>query len=1354
MKKKLLSVFGVMVVLVLFYQQIILFSCKIVLYCFLPKTFSYQKIIWDKNILRIQGLIKERSTLSVDSIDLFYQKGAFHIRALHPQYLADHTVTFQNILGTAWALSRFFSVEVHHGVLELNQLRYYFSLLPVANKKLELKLAMDPDPLYPALLTLHYSLSNQIHLSIKSQEVKHLLPLTQLVGYFDRDVSCHAEMSVEANVAIQSDGYIQDIHLQTTLANVKVHQEDKQFLCDQIEANLSAESVYLKNLWSSLQGYIQLKNGSYALLSQNLEWQNQLMHMEADLWIADQSRAILSAMAIHKKTSFPLILETTVIHKDQQGMEVKAIFSNPIDKNFQGSLAICQAQESILECDIQKMERKHLDWAKSCFSLPQIDSSISYGWKSCSAKIAMLFSDQVLQGIDLTQFQVKDVLVDHPYHKFFIKNVQMQGRWDALKSQIKEGSCQLQQAEGLNIVIEYPGAEKTICAHVQGDLSSMLSLPLAFPLATELTIYENKLEITGSIVNTPFSAEATFLKPISLEEGLHLRPIQGWLKLKDLTEEQYKPWLARFFPELIIKGNYQLKCLFDTNKVVIKAEAEEIYLEHFCKTIEIPKVSELSFQYQKGKWSFSCPRLEGKLFYNQDTYVFSTAFDATYPQFHIQDLSLKTEGFCMKADLLAQYEDLWNLQLQIKEMQKQEKSLIEEPISVEIAIRPESEIHLSHYKIIADLKNLFLPINPRFKLEEGMARLELTSFTKTFCITKGSARLYQDKKMFGHLQIDSLIGAIDSFSSTDFIGSLQIKEMPILQAQGVLLHPEIDKWQIDCDLELANSKTWRMQLATEDLFKQCDFSCLGKDIAIFGKKLFSQWHIDQMQIGSLIASGVFTLDEKTLNCKSLQGSYAGYPFLTNGVFDLQSHTVCGQIDCGCFSLKSSPFICEYSVEQGFFSTQINLILQDLKSSERLANISCYSTSYQDKTWESVIDFSFPAFHNEQIAWQQDLVGSVEVRKMPGLMRLSGNLKQGDFILKQQLVKYQNTTFSLKNTHFILNSELSLGKKPFWGTLWFEHNQGAFEISDKPFQSGLKGCFDLESNKCKLHTLKGKACGITADLEAKKTNYLQGTLQIQASECASFIPFLEKIIKPLELEANFIYQGEISEQGGRGLLQADRMGIKGFSIHTFSTGIEFSPKELQIYDFKLDDQAGSLFAKTVRCKNLNNWELWIPEVEIKQLRLDHVLKKTKPFVMDMLVKNIQAQLSDLQTLRGLGQCKFQYLKQDQFFEIPLEVLSKIGLDLRSFMPIEGELEFKLQESRCYLTQLTETFSKNSHCKFSLAKRKKHTSYIGFDGSLFIDLKLKQKKILKFINPFTFTIRGNIDHPKYSLILLKD
>lgn len=1358
MKKKTLSILAIVVVLVLFYQQILLAACKIGLHCFLPKTFSYQKIAWNKNVLQIQGLVKGKNELTVDSIDLFYQEGNFHIRFLHPQYLDIAGSKSRNIFGTLLGLSRFFSVEVQHGVLELKQWRYYFSLLPIAQKTLELKLAMDPDPLYPALLTLHYCASNELNLSIKSQELKHLLPLACLVGYLDKGLSYQAEMSLEANAIVHSNGDVEDIHVKTLFTNVKVQQGKKQFFCDQIEAELSAEKVDVKDLWHSFKGNLQLQNGSYALLSQNLEWQNRLMHIEVDLSITDQPKGFLSAVAVDKNGTFPLILETTSIYRDQQEIKMEAIFSDLVDKNIQGSLTICQGRDSVIECDVQKFDNRHLSWAISCFALPQIALPISYEWKNCSVKVAMLFSDQALRSVDLRQFQAKDLWIDHSSHKFLIKDAWMQGKWDADKSQITEGFCQLEQVEGLNIVMEYPNSKDAISAHIQGDLSAMFDLSFALPFTTDLTVDKNKLELVGSILNMPFLAEAVLLKPFfSLENGLCLQPAQGYIKLKDLTEEQYEPWLAKFLPQLIAKGSYQLECLFDTNKVLIGIEGEEIHFEHFCKTMDIPKISDLSFQYQEGKWSVSCPRLEGKLSYKEKPYSFSTTLDTAYPQLNIQNFSLTSPDFSIKANVSARYQDLWNLQLQIIEMQRQEKDLIKTPFLAEIAICPESRMDLStfHYKIIADFKNLSLPITSIFKLEEGSARLELDSHANKLCLTQGSARIYQDKKKFCSLEIDSLTGAIDSFSDANFSGSLQIKEIPALQVKGALHHPGVDAWQIECNLTTDTAETWQIQLSTEDLFEQYDFSCLNKDVSIFGKKLPLEWHIHQMQIGSLIAAGIFTSEETKLHCKSIEGSYKGYPFLASGVFDMQTHAIYGQVDCNSISLKSSPFICEYSVEQGFFSKQIDLTVQDLKSSERLANLFCHHISYRKKTLESTMDFSLTAFPIRQIpvTWQQNLSGRIEVKRTPELMLLSGDLKQGDFILEQQLIHHKNTKFFLENTHFLLSSELNLGEKPFWGTLRLEYDKiGEFEISDQPLQAGLKGCFRIDSNKCKIDSVKGKSCGITADLEAKETNNLYGTLQINISDFASFIPLLKKAIQPLELEANFLYQGEISKQGCNGLLQADQIEIKGFSVNKFSAGVELCQNELQIHDFRLDDQAGSLFAKTMSCKNLNSWELWIPEVEIKQLQLDHVWKKAKPFVIDVLIKDMQAQLSDLQTLHALGQCKFQYLNQDQFFEIPLDILSTIGLDLRSFMPIEGELEFKLQEGRCYLTQLAKTFSKNGHCKFALAKKKKQVSYIGFDGSLSIDLQLKQKKLLKLINPFTFTVRGTLDHPKYGLVLL--
>ena len=1344
MKKKLLGALGILVIFAVFYQQILLVGFQIALYCFLPKTFSYQKVAWDKNVLQIQGLIKEKGALSVDSVDIFYQDGSFHIRVVHPQCLLT-TSESQNFPVTFLGLHRFLSIEVQHGVLELDQQRYYFSLLPKATKELELKLAMDPDPLYPALLHLHYYPSNQIHLSIISQELKHLLPLAHLWGYFDREnIHSQAKVSVEANGVIDPTGYIQDINLKTFFADVEVQYDNQQWCCDRIEAELHAAEVHVEDLWHSCRGNLHLQNGSYALLSQDAKWQKRLL--QVDLVITEQSKGFLSGVAANGANVFPLLVETTCVNRDQKGIKMQATFSDLADENMQGDLVCELGKKSVIECNMQKFGRKHLDWAISCFSLPQMDA-ISYEWASCSAKVQMLFLDAKLQNVVLDCLQAKDLSICSASNTFIIKNAQLEGKWDANTSRISKGRCQLEQAQGLDIVIEYPGKQDAIYAHIQGDVE--LALDVAVPLTSDLVINENTLQATGSILHAPFLAEAMLVKPLfSLENGINVNLSQGYIKLEEITEEQYKPWLTSFLPNLVAKGKYQLECLFDTNKIVVGVEGEEIHAKHFDREIDIPKLSELVFQYQDGKWGLHCPRLVGNFHSKENTFAFKTTIDGTYPQLNIQNLSLKNKDFFVEMAIHACYQDMLNLKLQATEI-KQKNHTLDLPFLAEVDIYPESTAD----KIVADLKSLFLPINSTLNLEEGVAKLEWNSHTNTLCITQGRAKICDGKKTCYFLQIDSLIGAIDFLTDVHFAGSLQMEETPILQTEGVL-SSGLDNWRMECSVKIPCSEIGQLQLSIEK--EPYRFSCLGKDISISGQKVSSDWYIDQIQIGPLTANAIVTNEKNQLHCKSIKGSYQQTPFLASGVFDWQTHAICGQADFDTITVKSEPFICEYSAIQGFFSKQIDLTVEDLKSSEVLARFFCHSASYREKILESTVDFSLPAFHvtSIPITWDLDVIGKLEIKHMPGLMQINGNIQPGDLAIQQQPIHYQNVTFSLENDQFTLNSECKLGSKPFWAALELRDKLGTLQVSEQAFQTGLKSCFHISSNECKIHNIKGKACGITAELEAKSTNHLQGTLQVDVSNCASFVPCIEKVIQPLQLESSFFYQGEISQEGCTGLLQADQLRIKGFSVEKFSAGINISPREIQIYDFSLSDQAGSLFAKTIHCKKLSDWELWIPEIEVSNLQIDHILEKSNPFIVNGTVKDMRAQLSDLQTLHAVGQCSFQSPQKNSFFDIPLEILSKIGLELHSFVPVEGELEFKIQQNRCYLTRLTKAFSKNGRCLFALSKKKKHASYIGFDGSLSIDLQLKQKKLLKIIDPFTFTIRGTLDRPKYSLVLLKE
>lgn len=1351
--RKLLSFLGLLVILVVFYQQILLVGCQIALYCFLPKTYSYQKIAWDKNILRIQGVTKEKNALSIDSIDLFHQDGSFHIKVVHPQCILA-TDKSRYISGFLLGLHRFFSIEIQNGVLELHKLRYYFSLLPKTNKKLELKLAMDPDPLYPALLTFHYYPTNQIGLSIKSQELKYLLPLMQLWGYCDKkNLSCQAGISIEANGSVSPTGYIQDINLKTIFTDVQIQHENKRWGCEQIEAELHAEKVRIEDLWDSYRGSFYIQNGSYALLSQEAEWQNRLLHV--DVIITEQPKIILSGIAVNEKTAFPFILETTDIDRDQQEIKIQAAFSDLTDKSIQGSLTCKQiGKKGLIECDIQKFESRHLDWVMSCFALPEIKTSLSYEWQNCAAKIKTLFLGTTLQSVVLSHLQAKNLSLHSASNTFTIKNAQMEGEWDANTHRVVEGYCQLEQIKNLDITINYPSAEGAICAYVQGDFSTDLDDSLfLFPLTMDLVIHKDNLQVTGSILHVPFSAEAILLKPlVSLEKGIDLESFQGCIKLQELTEELYQPWLAKFLPNLTAKGKYQFKCLFDSNKVVIGVEGEAIHLNYFDKKMHIPKLSEFFLQYHNKRWGLHCPQLKGEFICKEDPYSFDAVLDGTYPQLNMQNLSLINPDISIKGAVHVCHQDMLNIKLQITEMQLKGKSL-ERPLLAEIDIHPESTTN----KTVASLRSVSLPINKMLTLTDGTARLDLDSHTNQFCVTQGNMKICDDKTCY-HLQVDSLIGAMDFLTDVHFVGSLHMEEKPIVQAEGIY-RPGIDNWRVDCNLNLTDAEIGPLQLSIENTFTQYHFSCLGKDIAISGQKLSSDWHIDRIQVGPLAATAVFSVDEEQLYCKSMQGMICKeYPFLASGVFNWQTHAISGQVDFDDITVKSSPFICEYSLTQGLFSKKIDLIVEDLKSTNVWARLCCYSASYHRNAFESTIDFDLPPFHDIKIpiAWDSPIIGRLAIKKMPGVIQINGNVIPGNLLIHHQLVHHQSAAFALGNSCFTLNSECNLGNAPFWVALELAYTRaGVLTFSENAFTSGIQSCFTIGPSNCNISTIKGQACGLAADLEAKDRNHLFGTLQIDVTQCASFVPFIEQLIQPLQLEANLIYQGEISSEKCTGLLQADHLRIKGFSVEKFSAGIELSPKEIQIHDFKLFDRAGSVFAKTMRCKNIHEWELWIPEVEINSLHVDHVLKKSKSFIVEGVVKDIQAQLSNLRTLYALGQCRFQSFQKDRSFsKVPLDILSKIGLDLRSLMPVEGELEFKIQQNRCYLTRLAKASSKNGRYQLALSEKKNHASYIELDGSLFIDLNLKQKKLLKVVDSFTFTIRGTLDQPKYGLVLLKD
>lgn len=122
---------------------------------------------------------------------------------------------------------------------------------------------------------------------------------------------------------------------------------------------------------------------------------------------------------------------------------------------------------------------------------------------------------------------------------------------------------------------------------------------------------------------------------------------------------------------------------------------------------------------------------------------------------------------------------------------------------------------------------------------------------------------------------------------------------------------------------------------------------------------------------------------------------------------------------------------------------------------------------------------------------------------------------------------------------------------------------------------------------------------------------------------------------------------------------------------------------------------------------------------------------------------------MESFRGKGHLDFinTFKRETNLLDIPIEIIGRIGFDPLIFIPVIGKFEFEMREGKIFLKDLKNAYSDGKRSRFYLSSYK--DSFIGLDGELFIDIKMKQYVLLKITEPFTLSIRGNLSKPKYSL-----
>gem|GEM_PF-6736285 len=265
-------------------------------------------------------------------------------------------------------------------------------------------------------------------------------------------------------------------------------------------------------------------------------------------------------------------------------------------------------------------------------------------------------------------------------------------------------------------------------------------------------------------------------------------------------------------------------------------------------------------------------------------------------------------------------------------------------------------------------------------------------------------------------------------------------------------------------------------------------------------------------------------------------------------------------------------------------------------------------------------------------------------------------------------------------------------------------------------------------------------------------------------------FMERgknIIEKLRLTDGYRFQGTLSMDprsfgltGLKGRVYGTDFGLLGKTFKSFSAKVEFAKDLVSIQEFVLEDDAAFATMKLAEIRRhaqSGDWMLGAPLIRIKDLSPSAFLQGGKEGV---LVKNIsfyqvKGLLHDFNSFEGKGALNFVSggKKESSFWDMPLTVIKDFGLDTGLLTPVVGEADFILSRGRCYFTALKNMYSEGERSEFSLASPIAD-SYLAFDGTWHVDLKMKQNVVWKVTEDFVLSIRGTLDKPKYSFKLRKE
>ncbi len=262
------------------------------------------------------------------------------------------------------------------------------------------------------------------------------------------------------------------------------------------------------------------------------------------------------------------------------------------------------------------------------------------------------------------------------------------------------------------------------------------------------------------------------------------------------------------------------------------------------------------------------------------------------------------------------------------------------------------------------------------------------------------------------------------------------------------------------------------------------------------------------------------------------------------------------------------------------------------------------------------------------------------------------------------------------------------------------------------------------------------------------------IQVVGSETKALLEDL-KFHKGYELKGELTIQKEDPAASFfKGYLKGRDFDFLGYMFKTLLASIKIDQKGVSLTDLSISDESVAVSVPELKIDVSGKGDLYmrIPELKIDELRPSllqkkHAAKKIKPFcIKTMVFQDITGNLADERSFTGKGSLRFvnTFKEGHNLLDVPLEIISRLGLDIGLLVPVEGELDYVLKNGKIVFTKLKNSYSESKRSYFYLWN--KTESYIDFSGNIHIDIRMKQYVLFKITELFILSIQGSLENPK--------